>query len=119
MNKLDLIESELPNFDVICITESLIDGRTPDEDRQIENFKLFRLDRSGDHYGGICVYVRNNVYSRRRNDLELPKIKCIWVEISIRNNKRLIGTFYRPPDSSNAILPSTEDSIGLAFDSNI
>ena len=31
----------------------------------------------------------------------------------------LIGTFYRPPNSLNAIFSSIEDSIGLAFDSNI
>ena len=55
----------------------------------------------------------------RRNDLELPNLECIWVEVSIQNKKQLIGTFYRPPNSANAILSSTEDSIGLAFDTNI
>ena len=119
VNKLDLIESELRNFDVICIIESWIDRRTPDEDIQIEIFKLFRRDSSGDHYVGIFVYVRNNVYSGRRNDLELPNIECLWVEVSIRNNKQLIGTLYRPPNSSNVILSFIEDSVGLAFASNI
>ena len=118
-NKLDLIESELRSFDVICITESWLDGRTSDEDINIENFKLLQRDRPGDHHGGICVYVRSNIFSRRRNDLELPNLECIWVEVSIQNKKQLIGTFYRPPSSANAILSSTEDSIGLAFDSNI
>ena len=36
-----------------------------------------------------------------------------------KKKKQLIGTFYRPPNSANAILSSIEDSIGLAFDSNI
>ena len=36
-----------------------------------------------------------------------------------KQKKQLIGTFYRPPNSANAILSSIEDSIGLAFDSNI
>ena len=61
-NKMDLKQSKLCNFDVICITESWLDGRTSDDDIQIENFKLFRRDRTGDHHGGICVYVRNNVF---------------------------------------------------------
>ena len=37
-------------------------GRTADDDIKIENFKLFRSDRQGDHHGGICVYIRNNVF---------------------------------------------------------
>ena len=118
-NKMDLILSELCNFDVICITESWLDGRTSDDDIKIENFKLFRRDRPGDYHGGICVYVRSNVFSKRRHDLELPNIECLWVEISIKNKIQLIGTFYRPPNSTNAILSSIEDSIGLAFETNI
>ena len=118
-NKLDLIESELRSFDVIYISESWTDARTSDNDIKVRDFTLFRRDRAGDHYGGICVYVRDHVYSKRRNDLELPNIESIWIEVSIRNKKQLIDTFYRPPNSKNAILSSIEDSISLAFDSNI
>ena len=121
-NKMDFIQLELCNFDVICITESWLDCRTSDADIKIENFKVFRRDRPGDHHGGICVYVRNNVFfffSKRRHDLELPNIECLWVEISIKNKIQLIGTFYRSPNSTNAILSSIEDSIGLAFETNI
>ena len=35
-NKMDLIQSKLCNFDVICITESWLDGRTLDEDDDIK-----------------------------------------------------------------------------------
>ena len=59
-------QSELCNFDVICITESWLDDRTLDDDIKIENFKLFRRDRPGDHHGGICVYVRNNVFFKKK-----------------------------------------------------
>ena len=102
-NKLDLIESELRNFDVICISETWLDDRTSIEDIRIDNFKLFRHDRPGGHSGGICVYIRNNLFPKRGKDLELLNVECIWVEISIRNKKQLIGTFYRPPISPNAV----------------
>ena len=68
-NKMDLIQSELCNFDVICITESWLDDRTSDDDIKIENFKLFRSDRLGDHHGGICVYVRNNVFFQKEDTI--------------------------------------------------
>ncbi|MCG8113032.1 MAG: reverse transcriptase domain-containing protein [Candidatus Thiodiazotropha taylori] len=119
VNKLDLLEVELQNFDVICITETWLDQRTSDEDLNLNGYKLFRRDRLGENYGGICVYVRNNTYSCRRNDLELPNIECIWIELRINGKKQLIGTFYRPPNSTNAVWSSIEDSIGQAFDTNI
>ena len=41
------------------------------------------------------------------------------MEVSINNKKHLIGTFYRSPNSTNQVLTMIEDSIGLAFDTNI
>ena len=57
-------------------------------------------------------------FSKRRDNLELPNIECLWVEISIKNKIQLIGPFYRPPNSTNVILSSIEDSIGLAFETS-
>ena len=118
-NKLDLIETELRHFDVICLTETWLDTRTSDDLLLLKDYKLYRRDRSGYNHGGICVYVRNNIYSCRRNDIELPDIECVWVEVITHNKKQLIGTFYRPPNSNNTVISTTEDSIGLAFDTNI
>ena len=119
INKLDLIETELRNFDVISITETWLDQRTSDSDLNIKGFNLFRRDRPGDNHGGICVYVRDNIYSCRRNAIELPNVECVWVEVIVQGRKQLIGTFYRPPNSPNAVMTSIEDSIGQAFDTNI
>ncbi|MCG8048536.1 MAG: hypothetical protein N0E48_23450, partial [Candidatus Thiodiazotropha endolucinida] len=47
--------------------------------------------------GGMCVYIKDNVFSRRWNDLELPNIECIWVEVTVHHRNFLIGTVYRPP----------------------
>ena len=42
-NKIDLIESELRNFDVICISETWLDDRTSDEDiRRVDPGKYGR-----------------------------------------------------------------------------
>ena len=60
------------------------------------------------------------MYSRRRSDLELPDIECVWLELNSHHRKFLICTFYRPPNSSAEILSLIEDSIGLAaFDTNV
>ena len=71
----------------------------------------------GDSHGGVCVYVNKNFVSKRNTDTE-----CVWIELLLRNKKLLIGTFYRPPNSSPAVLSSIEDAglrsaIGRAPDS--
>lgn len=118
-NKVDVIESELRKFDIICLTETWLDQITTDDSLTINGFKLYRRDRSGDNHGGICVFANQNIFSRRRNDLELPNIECVWIEVSIHHRKILIGSFYRPPNAPAAVLSSIEDSIGLAYDTNI
>ena len=37
----------------------------------------------------------------------------------MNNRKELLGTFYRPPSANNLVYSSIEDSIGLAFETNI
>lgn len=117
-NKKDILESELRHFDVISLTETWLDQRTHDSDIELSGYITYRRDREGDSHGGICVFVNNNVFSKQRRDLEVPDIECIWVELFINNRKILIGTFYRPPNSSPAVLASIENSTGLAFDTN-
>ncbi|MCG8047066.1 MAG: hypothetical protein N0E48_15780, partial [Candidatus Thiodiazotropha endolucinida] len=50
-NKVDVIESELRNFDAICLTETWLDNRVPDETIKINGFSLYRRDRVGDNHG--------------------------------------------------------------------
>ena len=40
-NKMDLIQSELCNFDVICITDNWLDGRTSDDDKKLKTLNCF------------------------------------------------------------------------------
>ena len=65
------------------------------------------------------MYAKQNVHSRRRQDIELPNIECLWIEVSTHNKKILLGTFYRPPNATPDVLSSIEDSISLAYDTNI
>ena len=118
-NKIDLIGAELSNFLVICLTETWLNDHTANDSISLDGYKLYRSDRGGDNHGGICVYTKDNVFSRRRNDLELSNIECIWIKITFHHRKFLLGTFYRPPNSLAQTLSSIKDSIGLAFDSNI
>ena len=76
-------------FDVICITESWLHNAISDDEIKMEEYTVFRRDR-----GGVCVYVKNNLHVRRRNDIEIQNLECVWIEITTHNKKVLIGTFY-------------------------
>ena len=70
----------------------------------MEEYIVFRRDRVGDSHGGVCVYVKNKLHVRRRNDIEIQNLECVWIEITTHNKKVPTGTFYRPPNSSNDTL---------------
>ena len=119
-SKIEATETELSNIDVICLTETWLDHRISDDSLALTEYTctLYRRDRGRDTYGGICVYVKNELYSCCRNDLEVEDIECVWLEIHNHNRKVLIGTFYRPPNSTPATLNSIENSIGKVFDTD-
>ena len=119
-HKVPTLESELSSFQIMCFTETWLNHTITDEDIKFSDYKPpFRRDRQSDSHGGICVYVKETIYAKRRNDLELEDIECIWIEVSLNHKKLLIGTFYRPPNSPASTLSSIESSIGLAYDTNI
>ena len=77
-NKTDILDSELTTFINVCLTETWLDQRILDNDIKMNSYKLpFRRDRPGDNHGGICVYVKEILYAKRRKDLEPQDIECV------------------------------------------
>ena len=120
VNKVDVIESGFSNFSLISLTETWLNDSVSNQDLEFNDFQLpFRRDREGDSHGGILVYVKNDIPSKRRDDLELNNIECLWVEINVRNKKLLVGTFYRPQNSNALVFSNIENSSGMAVDTGI
>ena len=78
-----------------------------------------RKDRVGDSHGGVMIYVKEGIYYKRRDDLEIRGIECIWIEVANHNKRILFALFYRPPNSNMSYLNDIEDSIALAVDTGI
>ena len=97
-NKIDILESELNTFSIVCLTETWLDQRILDNDIKMNSYKLpFSRDRPDDNHGGICVYVKENLYAKSRNDLESQDLECVWIEVSFNHRKVLIGTVIAHP----------------------
>ena len=70
-SKLDLIEGEAASYDVLVFSESWLKPEITNESLHIENFSPpFRADRGDRPGGGVIVYARDTMSSKRRSDLE-------------------------------------------------
>ena len=78
VNKVELIEGELHDFDVICLTETWLDMRTLNDDLKLNGFRVpYRRDRLDDNHGGICVYVKESIFSQHRPEMEVNDVECL------------------------------------------
>ena len=93
-SKTDIIEPELTNFDIISLAETWLNDSLSNEDLMFNEFQdPFRRYRIDDSHGGVIVSVKRGIPCKRRLDLELVNIECVWIEIIVKNKELLIGTF--------------------------
>ena len=118
--KLDLLTTELNEFDILDFTETWLNPSVPTNDLTIDSYKISeRKDRPGDSHGGVILYVKNNIHYKRRHDLELRGVESIWIELALKHKHILFGVFYIPPNSEAVVFSAIEDSINLAVDSGV
>ena len=118
--KVDQLQMELSHFDVIALSETWLYPDIKDDKVFFQNYlKPFRKDRPDNTYGGVIIYVKNNIPCKQRTDLEVDGVESVWLEIRLKNKTVLLGTFYRAPNSSIDVHNKIESSIDLAFDINI
>ena len=117
LNKLDILEAELFELDILAFTETWINPTVQSDDLVFQTFhKPERKDRRSDHFGGLLLYVKSGIFYKRRSDLEINGIECIWIEVVLNKKSLLFGLFYRPPNSSADVYSNIEESISLAVD---
>ena len=75
MNKLDIIQAELFEIDILTFTETWLNPDISTEDIMLQSYSApERKDRPGDPRGGVVIYVKNGIFYKRRNDLEIRGI---------------------------------------------
>ena len=97
LHKLDILESELSNFDVISFSETWFNKDVNNSDIILNNYGVrFRNDRDNDAHGGVAGDVKNNIPCLRRPEFEIFNVKSVWIEIRLNRKRLLVGIFYRP-----------------------
>ena len=110
-SKINSIFTEVNNFDILAFSETWLDKDITSDELKIDSFSLPERKDRADGYGGVIIYVKNHLYYKRRNDLKINGVECIWIEILTSNKHILFGSIYRPPNTNalqhSIILDST------------
>jgi exonuclease III len=91
-----IIEKIGGNYDIITISETWLKDDIPQTSFNLNDYsKPLRLDRPEGKAGGVMCYVKSSMTSKARPDLGINSLELLWVEITIKNHKLLVGTCYR------------------------
>ncbi|KAK6174541.1 hypothetical protein SNE40_017797 [Patella caerulea] len=118
-NKLDLLSTDFPDVDVITLSETWINDSIKTDILRLSNFhEPVLVNRSDGQGGGVGIYVRENLYYKRRKDLDVNGLEAAWIEIQALNKTFLVGTYYRKPSLNVGYWNELENSIAQAKDDN-
>ena len=103
--KISKIEAHdaIHKFDVIAISESMLDSTIRNDAIRIKGFspEVFRNDHpSNSKTGGVCLYFRDGLPIKRRDDLEVLQ-EMIVSEATISRKKIFLINLYRSPSQNS------------------
>ena len=84
-------------LEIIALSETKLNSEFPDAQFKIDgyHFPLFRKDRD-ENRGGLMIFVRNDIITRRLQDFEPKGLDCICIELTLSKKKWAIFSIYRP-----------------------
>ena len=94
-SKLDLLHAELFHFDILAFTETWLSASVETDDLLLESYnKPERKDRIGDPHGGVMLYVKETIFYKLREDLEIRGLENIWIALASNHKRILFGVFF-------------------------
>ena len=103
-NKVDELQgvAEINNVSIAIVTESLLTSETPSSSISVGEYNIYRKDRNNRQGGGVVVYVKNYLRSKRLSDLESEDKEVLWLKLFPPRLPRpfsciLVAGLYFPP----------------------
>ena len=87
-------------MDCLIVSETKLDDSFPDGQFRVPNYTMYRRDRNG-HGGGLIVYIRADIPSRRVDNNESLLMENITIEFTLKRVSWSLLAIYRPPKLSN------------------
>ena len=87
----------------MAVAETWLTVNHSDSLVDIPGYTLYRCDRIGMRGGGVCIYLKNNVFSQFKVTVipnNLRGVECLFLSITLRNFSLICGCVYRPSNSN-------------------
>lgn len=95
LSEIKLIASQT-RAAIISVSESWLDSSITDSEILIDGYYSIRKDRNRQG-GGVCMFIRSDIASNLRTDINTEGVEAIWTDILLPKSKPiLVGTIYRP-----------------------
>ena len=101
--EVSLLTQKMTPVHLFEISESRLDAQITDNLISINDYTVLRRDSGYPLHTGLALYVHKSIENsvRRRLDLEIEAIECIWVEVNDSKTKPLlVGYVYKNPAAS-------------------
>ena len=91
-------------IDILAISESKLNSNISDGDIEIENYKLYLLDRDTNG-GGVAIYVTLSLSSvDHPNKLSNKHFESLWIKVKLKKCKAIhLCVTYRTPSVKNPL----------------
>ena len=116
-NKIDFLnlEAKAQDIDIITLSETWLTDDIKNDSLLLTGYRPpIRRDRPGG-WGGVAIYVKDNLICRERPDLAIPDLDAVWIETKIDQETILVCSMYRPPSARVSYWNLIEESIKKAY----
>ena len=88
-------------IELLAVTETKLGENFPDAQFYVEGYNLtpYRRDRNTNG-GGLMVFIRKDLITRRIKELESTKTEVISLELTVSKRKWIIFSVYRPTETN-------------------
>ena len=111
--KFDSIKDLLTQniVDLLFIAETKLDDSFVDAQFSVDNYHLWRADRT-QNGGGVAAFLRSDIPGERKCNLEFGHIEGINIEVNLNGEKWLFLGAYKPPSLSDEVFEN-DCTLGL------
>ena len=82
-DKKPLLESVSNQYDIITCSETWFRDDFPDSRTHLSGFHKPVMRNRVAGWGGVCIYVRSDLYYKSRPDLDIENLESVWIETQI------------------------------------
>ncbi len=88
-------------YDIITVSETHLHTGITNDLFKLEGFhEMLRKDRD-DGYGGVAVFIKDNINFKRLVKYERKDVEALWIQVNSIKGKILICCCYRPPNDQD------------------